>query len=157
MSIRFWEVITVLLTSSTKFLPSPFLAVTFYGFSFWHTVLMTSAGGMIGIFFFYGLSGRLMERARKRKLRRIAEGKTTRKRNFRRTTKISVRVKLRFGLIGMAFITPAIISIPFGSILSAKYFRRNSMTLPALLISTLLWSLFLTSIAAYFGSPFEHG
>ncbi len=156
MSIEFWEILTVLLASSTKFFPSPFLAVNVYGLAFGQTVLWTSLGGIFGVLFFYGLSGELMDRARRRRLRKLAEGKVKRKRNFRPVTKISVRVKQRFGLIGLAFITPAIISIPFGSILAAKYFRRRGATLPALFLSVLLWSLLLTGIASLFGSPFHH-
>lgn len=89
-------------------------------------------------------------------MQRIAEGREPKKRNFSRMNKVIVNVKRKFGLIGLAIITPAIISIPIGCILAAKYFRTRSLTLPLLLLSTLLWSLFLSGIASLFGSPFHH-
>jgi hypothetical protein len=155
MSYRFWEALTVLLTSSTKFLPSPFLSINVYDFAFWETVLITTVGGIAGIFFFYGISGYLMRRAWERRMQRIAEGREPKKKNFRRRNKIIIQVKRKFGLIGLAIITPAIISIPIGCILAAKYFRTRKGTLPYLIVSTFLWSLFLSGIAQLFGSPFH--
>lgn len=156
MYIRYWEAFTVFLASSVKFLPSPFLSVNFYDFTFWQTIFISSSGGIVGILFFYLSSGYLMKRAWRRRMQREAEGFGSPKRYFTRTNKIIVNVKKRFGLAGLAFITPAIISIPIGSILAAKYFRKRTATLPSLLVSVLLWSFFLTGIASLFGSPFQH-
>ncbi len=156
MSIRFWEAVTVFLASSVKFLPSPFLSVNVYNFTFWETVFISSFGGIAGILFFYLSSGHLMKRAWRRRMQREMEGFGRPKRYFTRRNKIIVKVKKRFGLGGLAFITPAIISIPIGSILAAKYFRKRSETLPILLLSVVLWSFLLTGIASLFGSPFAH-
>lgn len=127
-----------------------------YDFTFWETIAMTTIGGVLGILFFYGISGYLMRRAWERKMQRIAEGQEPKKKTFRKRNKIIVTIKLRFGQIGLAIITPAIISIPIGSILAAKYFRKSRFILPLMLISVLLWSFLLTGIASLFGSPFSH-
>jgi hypothetical protein len=156
MGLRFWEALTVLLASSTKFLPSPFLSVTVYDFTFWETIAMTTGGGIIGILFFYGISGYLMRRAWERRMERVDEGLEPRKRTFRKRNKIIVKVKLRFGLIGLVIITPAIISIPIGCVLAAKYFRKRGETLPLMFLSVVLWSFLLTGVASLFGSPFPH-
>lgn len=150
------EILSVLLTSAIKFLPAPFLAVNVYGFKFGQAVLMTTAGGVLGILFFFFASGELMERARVRRMRRMAEGKEPRKRFFTRRNKLMVRIKQGSGIVGLAIITPAIISIPIGCVLAAKYFRKEAFTLPALLLSLFLWSLLLSGIASLFGSPFHH-
>ncbi|MFB6258057.1 MAG: hypothetical protein ABEH38_05125 [Flavobacteriales bacterium] len=157
MSYRLWEALTVLLTSSIKFLPSPFLSVNVYDFTFWETILMTMIGGVVGTTFFYLISGQLMKRAWDRRMRRAAEGRAPRKRTFRRRNKTIVRVKRKFGLIGLALVTPAIISIPIGAVLAAKYFRKRMETLPFMLFSVVLWSFLLTGIASLLPvSPFPH-
>lgn len=57
-----------------------------------------------------------------------------------------VKVKHRVGIVGMALITPTILSIPIGAVVSAKFFKHNPWMLPALLLSVFLWALLLTTL-----------
>ncbi len=119
------------------------------GFGFLATWLISTAGGCTGILvFFYG-GGWFMERARLKKLRRMAEGRAS-KRSFTRTNRAIIRVKRTQGLSGLAFLTPTLISIPIGALLAAKYFRHEKRTLPILLSSVALWGLVFTAFWQFF-------
>jgi hypothetical protein len=139
-------VATVLGMSIVKFILA---APVSYGFqhTYWQTVLLLMIGGSIGIGAFYMLGVRLLEwlrlRALRRKLTRIAAGKPPRK-AFTRTNRFIVRVKLRYGLIGLA-IMPPILSVPITAIIAAKYFRHDRRTLPYLFVSVAAWAFVLST------------
>ncbi|MCB0763425.1 MAG: hypothetical protein R2815_13335 [Flavobacteriales bacterium] len=140
------DIIPVVLTSMVKFLFSGLVSYRL-GNSFLETVLLTSAGGCAGTLIFYFTSARVLEWFRLRHLRRMAERKAQglpAKRIFTRTNRLIVRVKRGYGLQGLAVIGPAILSIPIGSVIAAKYFRHDRRTLPALLSSVLIWSVVLS-------------
>ncbi|MCW5900351.1 MAG: hypothetical protein KIT10_13880 [Flavobacteriales bacterium] len=135
------EIFSILVTSMVKFAFSPLLAYQL-GYGFLDTLMITALGGCCGVLLFYGASGWLMERARRKRVARELAG-AARKRSFTRTNRMIVRVKRR-GLGGLAAITPAILSIPIGSIIAAKYYRDDRRTLPMLLVSVLAWAILLS-------------
>ena len=139
--------ITVMTAAVLKFF---FAAIVSYRFgnSFWETMLLIGAGGCIGmIVFFLGGAGvlewfrirRLSERAQA-----IARGVAP-KRIFTRTNRLIVRLKHGYGIHGLAFISPPILSIPLTALLAAKYFRHDRRMLPLLLTSVVLWSFVLSA------------
>lgn len=144
----FLDAVAVVLLSMVKFAVSPLLSYH-RGFGFWETIIITSAGGILGVLVFYRTSGWIMERARIRRLRRAlrleAEGRTSRRRTFTRTNRLIVWIKRGHGLGGLAVITPVIISIPLGAILAAKYFSNDRRTVPSLISSVLIWAVLLSS------------
>lgn len=56
----------------------------------------------------------------------------------------------RLGLIGLALITPSLISIPVGCMLAAKYFSHDKRTVPVLLTAVVFWAFILTTLATFF-------
>lgn len=140
------DIIPVVLTSMVKFFFSGLVSYQL-GNSFLETVLLTSIGGCAGTLIFYFTSARVLEWFRLRHLKRMAERRAQGlppKRIFTRTNRLIVRVKRGYGLQGLAVIGPAILSIPIGSVIAAKYFRHDRRTLPALLSSVLIWSVVLS-------------
>ncbi|MFO7668076.1 MAG: hypothetical protein R6W31_00310 [Bacteroidales bacterium] len=94
------QIILTILSSSVKFAMTFPLAVMQFKFSFAETILWTNAGGILGIYFFAYLSDKLIlwwQRTFMKKNRRI------------------IRIKQRYGLIGIALITPLLLSIPVGT------------------------------------------
>jgi len=142
------EVLSVFAMSMVKFAFAQLMA-TGLGFGFLPTWIISTLGGCTGVFLFYFGSGWFMERAFRRKQRRLAAGKAP-KRSFTRANRTIVRVKGSQGLSGLAFLTPVIISIPIGSVLAAKYFRNDRRTLPILLSAVAAWGLVLTTFWQYF-------
>jgi len=137
---------TVLGMSIVKFLLA---APVSYGFqhSYWQTVALLAIGGSAGTAAFYLLGKRLLEWLRLGALRkraaRLAAGRPAR-RTFTRTNRFIVRVKRRYGLIGLA-VMPPILSVPITAIIAAKYFRHDRRTLPYLITAVAAWSIVLST------------
>jgi hypothetical protein len=146
------KAIPVILLSAFKFLPCPSLAVVM-GFSFWETLLITVPSGIAGTAFFFLTANFLMERSRKRKLNAVQQGKR-KVRQFTWINKVLIRIKQRFGLIGIALITPSVLSIPLGSIVMAKFFKHKKEALPALMASVAFWGVVLTFLSIRFNLKF---
>lgn len=139
--------ITVMTAAVLKFFFSAFVSYQF-GNSFWQTVLLIGAGGCIGAFLFYSGSAGVLEWFRQRRIRSraraIAKGEPP-KRIFTRTNRAIVRLKRGYGLQGLVFLSPPILSIPIAALLAAKYFRHDRRTLPFLLLSVVIWSFVLSA------------
>ena len=147
------EAIPIILLSAFKFLPCPSLAVAM-GYNFWETILITVPAGVAATVFFFLASNFLMERARRRKLTAVSTGKEKVKRQFTWLNKNLIRVKHRFGVVGIAFFTPTLLSIPLGSIIMAKFFKHKKEALPALMLSVIGWGVLLTILSVQFNLRF---
>lgn len=139
--------ITVMTAGVLKFL---FAAIVSYRFgnSYWETVLLTGSGGCIGTLVFYLGGSRVLEWFRLRRLNKRAIALSTGqepKRIFTRTNRMIVHMKRGYGLKGVAFLLPPLLSIPLTSLLAAKYFRHDRRTLPWLLSSVVIWSVVLSA------------
>ena len=137
---EFWEILGVMFVSSIKHLLGPPTAYA-AGFNMLEVILYTFIGGALGVFFFMFFASAIKEAylwyLKKR-------GKTPRK--FTKTNRFIVRVKQRFGLYGLAFITPLIISIPVGSIIVATVYRNKLRSFTFLVVAVLFWSVVGSSI-----------
>ncbi|MCB0795099.1 MAG: hypothetical protein KDB88_10210 [Flavobacteriales bacterium] len=141
------EILSIVAAAMVKFAVSPIWSYQL-GYSLWETVAFTSLGGVVGVLFFYRISGWLMRKARIRRLRRALAAEAAGKlpaRSFTRGNRLIVKVKRGHGLHGLAAITPVLISIPIGAILAAKYFYHDRRTIPVLISSVLIWSVVLSS------------
>ena len=140
----------VFLVSSIKFLIAPPVAMSVL--SYWECIIVTSAGGITGVTFFYFMANLLFKRnARKRKEKEeklISQGIIVIRKKFTRGNKFIVRTKRTFGLWGLACITPAIISIPIGSVLLARFYPNAKYTLPVIYAVVIGWSFLLTSFGS---------
>ena len=115
---EFFKVAGLMLFSSVKFLFSP-STVYFSGYNYVETIAITIIGGWIGVVLFYyagtyivDFTNRLFNSSKK-------------KRSFRKRNRWIILVKNRFGVVGLALISPSLISIPLGCLLAAKYFRND--------------------------------
>ncbi len=143
------QVILVLILSSTKFLTAPITALNI-GFGYVQTLVITSIGGIIGVFFFYFLSNGIMLLMATvgRKLRGGKNRKA--KRSFTWKNRLIVRVKRDYGLMGLAAITPTMLSIPVGTFLAARFFEDRRKVLTYLIASVLVWSVLISSVVIMF-------
>lgn len=148
------RILEVALIASVKFLLAPFEAER-YGMSYWDAFIITTGGGIAGIFIFY-FSGHFIARWWQHNMAKIKSFFTRRpvsdfegenRRVMTRTNKLIVRIKKRFGLAGIAFITPCIISIPVGTLVAVAFYRKRKPVLLYLLVSLVLWSFVLNYIA----------
>lgn len=138
--------ILVFFISSTKFLFAP--SVSLYTFGFWETILFVSIGGIAGVTIFYFGAGWLIDNTHKRRLKKEAllrsQGKPIIKKVFTPGRRKIIRIKKAFGLIGIAIVTPCIISIPIGSVLAARFYHHKKQTVFVLYLSVIIWAFVLT-------------
>jgi len=133
---EFWEALGIMLISTLKHtlvgVPSGFAA----GFGMLEVILYTAIGGIAGVFFFMYFASS----AKKAYLWYLKKrGKTPRK--FTKTNRFIVRIKQRFGLYGLAFITPPLISVPVGAIIAATVYKNKTRAFAFLVGGVLFWSV----------------
>lgn len=152
MSTTIAKILSVFFLSSVKFMWAPGTALV-SGFSFFETILITTVGGMTGITFFYFFGMWAIGKMESIKSRsKFSRSQNSPKKVFTRKNRRIIKIKASFGLIGLIIITPALLSIPIGCVVAAKFYRHNKLTYPLLLVSTFVWSLFLTTIVFYIKS-----
>ncbi|MFZ5551488.1 MAG: hypothetical protein ACOZCO_00125 [Bacteroidota bacterium] len=141
-------IITVFFAASIKFLFAPSIGLHGFEFPLWETILICSAGGVTGVTVFYLFADFLMDRSRKKKQeqeKRMKEAGTFVPAKFHSARKRRIiRIKQRFGLFGIAAVTPCIISIPIGSVIAARFYKNKQKTLTALYLSVFVWAVLLT-------------
>jgi hypothetical protein len=144
------------LIASVKFLFAPFEAER-YKFSFGEAFAITTIGGLIGIFAFYYAGTKittwwrhivaLIKSVYMRRPVAVIERKP--RKVFTRSRRFVIRVKMRFGLFGIAFVTPCIISIPIGTMIAGNFYRKKKGVMLYFIGSLLFWSLVLNGLAQY--------
>jgi hypothetical protein len=142
------RVIGLVLFSSVKFLFAP-STVYLSGYSFWETIAITLIGGTVGVFTFFYTGSAIFSFINER----FPSNK--KKKAFSKKNRLLIRVKSSWGIIGLAFISPCLISLPIGGFIAARYFRNDARTIPAFLAAVVFWSFTLTSITALVGPLFD--
>lgn len=132
------EAISVFFMSFVKFFLAIPLAFTF-DFSFWQTFLITCFGGILGVLFFAQFRKVIL----KIYYRFFPyKPKVRKKRGFKNV--LAIKTAKKYGLFGIAFLTPIVFSIPLGTFLALHFFPNKKKTLPILIASVLGWSFVLT-------------
>ena len=136
-----WQILLVFLLSTVKFVFGSVPWALSLGFSFFKTVTVTSAGGFTGVTFFVLMSEQLVAGLKKRKAKKSAEHPNEQpKKIFTRKNKMIISVKRRFGLAGIAFLTPLLLSIPIGCFIAVRYFKNKQRVLMYMFCSVLFWA-----------------
>lgn len=143
--------------STIKFAAAPFYAATLSEFSYGETLVMTIIGGIVGVFFFFYLTP-YVSRFFYFIWRLIYYGWSITPNRFKKKTKflfvrrkftwknrMLVKLVKNFGLVGVALITPALISIPLGTFVATKYFKNKRKVLAYLCTSVVLWGVILSA------------
>jgi len=170
------KIIFLILISSVKFAVGPVFAFydEKYDFTFFERFLYPAIGGMLGVFVFAFFSDYLniawlwlkatsLKFFSKNKNRIFSEptvdidGKVSvnysyiekeqkTKKIFTRKNRRIVKIWKKYGLIGIALITPVIISIPVGTIIATRLIPERKKVLLYLCGSVIFWSLTMTSV-----------
>ena len=136
-----------ILFSSFKFAATFPLVIIQYEFSFLETILWTNVGGILGVCFFAFLSEKLIawwKRMFRRSNRKILEDEQQVKKIFTSRTRRIVRIKKNYGLMGIALITPFLLSIPVGVFLVVRYYHSSKLKFLYLIAANLIWSVIYT-------------
>jgi len=140
--------------SSIKFMFAPVLGLNL-DLSFVETYFSCVVGAIITAIVFYFGANYFMRLAHQKKVEKyrksIASGTPLkRKKNFTWINKAVVRVKKSIGIFGIAMWAPFFLSVPIGSIITAKFFGKRKITFVIILcgifvngfVSTLITYLF---------------
>lgn len=148
MYIQALQIIGLILFSSVKFFFAP-STIYLSGYSYFETIAITITGGAIGVFVFFYTGSAIFKFIGDR----FSSSKP--KRSFSRKNRFIIKVKSSWGLIGLALLSPTLISIPLGCLLASRYFRNDRRTIPFLMGSVVFWSFVLTSLTALVGPLFD--
>ncbi len=127
----------VLLLSAVKFMVGVATAII-KGFSFYEQVLITTFGGILGVFL-YTYAGDKINNWRRRKF-----GKKNKEKKLKNW---HVKLWNTFGLVGTALLTPPILSPPVGVALAYAFGTERRKIIIYYSLSMAFWSLFF----GYFG------
>ncbi len=172
---EFLKILTLILISSVKFAFGPSFAYLNekYDFTWMETNIYAIMGGMIGVIIFMHLSDWLIsiwEKVRqlifKRKRRRnemfsapvadtpefleihyqyVESMVPPTKKIFTKRTRKIVRIWKRYGLMGLAALTPVIFSIPLGTFFMTRLEKNKKKIILYMFISITCWSLIITT------------
>lgn len=140
-----WGYIGLFFIATVKYITAPFFGLAVPGDTFFYTWAVVVSGGIFSTTLFYYLADYFMERARKKRLE-----KGVVKRKFTRLNKYAVRVKQKVGIIGFSLLSAAVLSIPIGSIISAKFFGHKKSTIFFLYGGVIFVGTIMTFIAYLF-------
>ncbi len=145
------SIISVFLMSTVKFVFGGLPLAFSLGFSFFETLTITSAGGLVGVTFFVYMSDEIIAYFKKRAQRKLDNRiAPLTKKVFSRKNKIIVIAKKRFGLLGIALLTPLLFSIPIGCFLAVRYFKDKQRILIYMYLAVLFWSATISSFKLLF-------
>ncbi len=138
------EIVILLLLSSVKFALAVGYMLFNKGFGYFETVIILMVGGSIGVVAFYFFGEWIM--LKWKTFRRSSKPP----KKFTKTNRLIVKVRKKYGLIGLALLTPVLLSIPVGCIIAARYYRFSYKVLFSLLGAVVFWSFVLPLISLYY-------
>jgi hypothetical protein len=141
------KILSVFLTCSFAFKIGFPTAVLFFKYDFFKTIVVTSAGGIAGNIFFTYLSAALLKAIHNFRVKRNL---IHRRKIFTKFNRRVIKVKQRFGLAGIAFITPLILSTPIGAFLAERFYKDKKKIILYLCGATLFWAFALYFILLIF-------
>ncbi|OFX57839.1 MAG: hypothetical protein A2046_09125 [Bacteroidetes bacterium GWA2_30_7] len=143
----FVKYLIVFLLSSVKFALSFPLAIYEYKFSYIETLILTTSGGIFGSFIFAYLTKYIviiwryfLDITKLNNINYFNRNKNIPRKKMTRRNKLIVIVRTKYGLIGLALITPILLSIPIGTFISLRYYPNYKKTLLYLIISIVMWA-----------------
>lgn len=131
--------LTVIFFCTWKFAATFPVAIYLMKMSVTETLIYTNTGGVLGTLIFLNFSNFLIRtwekyspyRSRKRKI-------------FTPASRKFVKIKIKYGLPGIVFLSPVILSIPVGAFLAAKYYGNGTKVFTWLVAGQIFWSLVYT-------------
>jgi hypothetical protein len=137
-----------------KFMFAPFGGPAL-GLSFLETYTGCITGAILSSALFYFSADYLMDRATAKRIQKQKEALKNgspmkRKKNFTRMNKFIVKIKRSLGQVGICFWAPFFLSIPIGSIISAKFYGHSNKSYPLIVLGIFLNGIVTTGIAYLF-------
>lgn len=130
------KILIVVFLSSIKFMLAIPLSLIKYDFNFIQTLLFTVVGGVLGVLLFSFLNDKIFAFLKKKRKNKV------KKRSAKKV--LAIKTARKYGLFGIAFLTPILLSIPIGTYLALYFFPDKRKTVPILITSVVGWSIILS-------------
>lgn len=133
---------TVFFTAMVKFMFSPALGPAL-SLSYFETYFANMAGAFVSMTVFYFAAEFFLNRSHQKKVQKYREAiiagvEVVPKKSFTKRNKTIVRLKNRIGIVPFCLWAPFLLSIPIGTIITAKFFGKRRMTYPLMIIGIVL-------------------
>jgi hypothetical protein len=141
------KILSVFVTCSFAFkigFPTAFFVLNH---NFISVMLVSCGGGITGNIVFTHLSAALLKGIHNFRLKR---GLIHKKKVMTRFNRRVITVKQKFGLAGIAFITPILLSTPVGAFLAERFFKDKKKIIIYLSAASVFWGLTLYFILLFF-------
>lgn len=126
------------------------IAIHSFDMNFWESIVFGVASGTLGnIAFIY--AGDFINHQIDRFIRKLRGKRPAKpKKIFSKKIRRFVRIKNRFGLPGLALLTPVLISIPIGNFLATRFFHNKKVVLLYMEAAVLVWTLIISALNTLF-------
>jgi len=133
---------TVFFTAMVKFMFSPALGPAMK-LSYIETYIANAAGAIVSMTIFYFAAEFFLKRSHKKKVEKyrmaVAAGiDVVPVKSFTKRNKTIIRLKNRIGIVPFCFWAPFLLSIPIGTIITAKFFGKRRLTFPLMIVGIFL-------------------
>lgn len=147
-----FKIVSVAITCSFAFkigFPTAFVVLEH---DFFKVMLVSCTGAIIGNVFFTYLSAGIIQLIHNFRAKRHL---IHQKKIFTKFNRRVITVKQRFGLAGIAFITPILLSTPIGAFLAERFFKDKRKIILYLSLATFFWAFALFGILTFFFDTFS--
>lgn len=151
---------TVFFSATVKFMFSPLLGPVL-GLSYFETYMANAFGALTSMTFFYFAADYLNRLSLRKKVERrrraIEAGEPIKQKKIvTKKNKLIIRLKNKVGVVTFALLAPFFMSIPIGSIVTAKFFGKRKGTYPIMIIGIFLCNTITVSLIYLLKYEAEH-
>ncbi|MCE3225990.1 MAG: hypothetical protein K0S32_541 [Bacteroidetes bacterium] len=145
---EFLKILTVILFCSLFFskLGMP-AAVILFKFNFIKVFIVSCVGGIGGTIFYVYLSAAILKWWDNYKEKKQIFNK---KKIFTKGNRRIIKIKNRFGLTGIAILTPVLLSIPLGAFVAERFYKDKRKVITQISIWVIIWSIVFYCIYYFF-------
>lgn len=149
--MNWYELLPMLLLCATFFKMGMPMIVIYTRFNFFYSFIFAVGSGFIGSVIYTYFSFYLINLWRKLKKRWQAHPQKI----FTKRNRRIIKIKNKFGLTGIAFLSPILLSIPLGAFLGEKFYKRKSKVILYLNMFILFWFFVLYILMKFFYIQFK--
>ena len=139
------KALLIILSATWKFAATFPVAIYVFKMTFIETLFYTNIGGLIGIIVSIFLSKGIIYLWNLHKFKKQKTRKNRRK-TFTKRNRRLVKLKAKYGMAGIAILTPVLLSVPLGTFLTAKYYGHKKDSYLYLVLGQVAWSFVITMI-----------
>jgi hypothetical protein len=109
---------------------------------------ITCSGAITGVILFTNISAVFLKWVHRIKVKYFKSHEHPK--IFTKNNRMIIKVKKRFGLWGIAFVTPLGITIPLGAFIAERFYRDKKKVILALSVGVLFWNIAIYVLIAFF-------